>query len=42
MDRCSSMQGDFHLNGEIEILTHTVEARTIYVGKSDIPPEKYV
>ena len=22
MDRCSSMQGDLHLNGEIEILTH--------------------
>lgn len=36
------MQGDFHLNGEIEIVTHTVEALTIYVGKSDIPPEKYV
>ena len=28
MDRCSSMQGDFHLNAEIELLTHTVEAQT--------------
>lgn len=42
MDRCGSMQGDFHLNGEMEILTHTVKALTIYASKSDIPPEKYV
>ena len=41
MDRCSSMQGDFHLNGEIEILTHTVKALTIYMNQIFLP-EKYM